>query len=114
MAKSKHIRVSNFRIDRRTAAQAHEDTPVVNGLEDQDDLLWDFVFDQMVGLMGHLLEHQVLNLNQMMHVVRSFALATETAGHYQSFNRDGFASTLVACAMDQISDHCRSYQEPIK
>jgi hypothetical protein len=114
MAKSKTTRVSKPRAGRRTPTQTHKDAPVVNGLEEQDDLLWDFAFDQMVGLMDHLLEHQVLNLNQMMHVIRSFARATETAGCYQSFNRDEFAETLVACAMNHLFDHCQSYQEPIK
>jgi hypothetical protein len=74
----------------------------------QDDLLWDFAFDQVTALTNNLLESQVLRLDQIMHVVNAFTNATRTAGYKQSLGRIDLATSLAACATDQIIDYCNN------
>jgi hypothetical protein len=74
----------------------------------QDDMLWDFAFDQVTALTNNLLKSQVLRLDQIMHVVDAFTNATRTAGYKQSLGRIDLAASLAACATDQIIEYCNS------
>jgi hypothetical protein len=79
-------------------------------VNNHDDLLWDFAFDQVTAPTNRLLEAQVLRLDQILHVVHLFAHSTRVAGGNQSLARPEFASTLVDCATDLILDYCNSYR----
>ena len=71
------------------------------------EILWDFAFDQMMGLTHHLLQSKVLPLDHVLHVVRSFAQATQAAGSKQGFIPADLKPLLVACATDVVSDYCK-------
>ena len=64
---------------------AHQklETELAQGNTVHGDLLWDFAFEQMVILTNQLLHAKALPLSQVMHVVHSFAYATETASSKQ-------------------------------
>lgn len=83
---------------------------MLNEVNNHDEQLWDSAFDQVTALTNQLLEAQVLRLDQILHVVHSFAHATRIAGDKQSLNQPEFASTLVGCATDLILDSCNSYR----
>jgi hypothetical protein len=89
---------------------AHQklDTELAHDITVHDDVLWDFAFDQMVVLTNQLLRAKALPLSQVMHVVHSFAYATEAAGGKQAFHPDGFGETLVQCATDVILEYCQA------
>lgn len=82
-----------------------------NEVNNHDDLLWDFAFDQVTALTNHLLAAQVLRLDQILHVVHSFANSTRIAADNQFLDRPEFASTLVDCATDLILDYCNSHRK---
>lgn len=82
-----------------------------NEVNSHDELLWDFAFDQVTALTNHLLEVQVLRLDQILHVVHAFAYSTRLADDEQSLDRPELASTPVDCATDLILDYCNSYRK---
>ena len=89
---------------------AHQklETELAQNITVHGDALWDFAFDQMIALTNQLLWAKALPLSQVMHVVHSFAYATEAAGGEQAYHPDGFAETLVQCATDAILEYCEA------
>lgn len=89
---------------------AHQrlETELTKNMTHHGDALWDFAFDQMIALTNQLLQAKALPLSQVMHVVHSFAYATEAAGGKQAFHPDGFAETLVQCATGAILEYCEA------
>lgn len=71
-----------------------------------EELLWDFVFDQVTELTKHLLESQTLRLDQIMHVVQAYVYATRIAGGHRAVVRSDTGPLLGQCATDLIYDYC--------
>lgn len=94
----------------RKQNQANLDATTTKSSDDQSpdaEILWDFAFDQMMGLTHYLLQSKVLPLDHVLHVVRSFAQVTQVAGLRQASLPLDFKSLLVACATDVVIDYCK-------
>jgi hypothetical protein len=74
--------------------------------DDYEAVLWDFLFDQVTELTNHLLDSQILRLDQIMHVVQAFVYATRIAGNHKAVVRSDTGPLLGQCATDLIHDYC--------
>jgi len=83
------------------------DTNLTEDAAVHDDL-GQFAFDQMKALTDNLLRSKSLSLSQVMHVIHSFAYATEAAGCKQDFGFYRFESLLVQCGIEAITDYCQN------